>query len=74
MLRQPIIANYDTHTHIQNYIGKQIVVVISVLVGSWPGDSVNHAVYYRPQCSCGKVMFSQASVILFIGGVYPSMH
>ena len=23
---------------------------------------------YRPQCSCSKVMFSQASVILFIGG------
>ena len=32
-------------------------------------------VYYRPQRSCGKVMFSQASVILFTGeGVYPSMH
>ena len=25
--------------------------------------------YYRPQRSCSKVMFSQASVILFIGGV-----
>ena len=25
--------------------------------------------YYRPQCSCDKVMFSQASVILSIGGV-----
>ena len=24
--------------------------------------------------SCGKVMFSQASVILFTGGVYPSIH
>ena len=24
---------------------------------------------YRPQRSCGKVMFSQASVILFTGGV-----
>ena len=24
--------------------------------------------YYRPQRSCGKVMFSQASVILFTGG------
>ena len=33
------------------------------------------AYYYRPQRSCGKVMFSQASVILFTrGGVYPSMH
>ena len=33
-------------------------------------------IYYfcRPQHSCGKVMFSQASVILFTGGVYPSMH
>ena len=31
--------------------------------------------YYRPQHSCGKVMFSHASVILFVGeGVYPSMH
>ena len=30
---------------------------------------------YRPQRSCGKVMFSQASVILFTEeGVYPSMH
>ena len=26
--------------------------------------------YYRPQCSCGKIMFSQASVILFTGGVW----
>ena len=25
--------------------------------------------FYRPQRSCGKVMFSQASVILFTGGV-----
>ena len=24
--------------------------------------------YYGPQCSCGKVMFSQASVVLFTGG------
>ena len=30
--------------------------------------------FYRPQCSCGKVIFSQASVILSTGGVYPSMH
>ena len=30
---------------------------------------------YRPQCSCGKAMFSQAPVILFTGeGVYPSMN
>ena len=29
--------------------------------------------FYRPQRSCGKVMFSQASVILF-RGVYPSIH
>ena len=28
---------------------------------------------YRPQRSCGKVIFSQASVILSMG-VYPSMH
>ena len=27
--------------------------------------------YYRPQRSCGKVMFSQASVILFTGGLDP---
>ena len=26
-------------------------------------------IYHRPQHSCGKVMFSQASVILFTGGV-----
>ena len=25
-------------------------------------------IHYHPQCSCGKVMFSQASVILFTGG------
>ena len=25
--------------------------------------------YYRPQRSCDKIMFSQASVILFTGGV-----
>ena len=24
--------------------------------------------YYRPQCSCGKVLFSQASVTLSTGG------
>ena len=33
--------------------------------------------FYRLQHSCGKVMFSQASVFLFMGGwvcVYPSMH
>ena len=30
---------------------------------------------YRPQRSCGKAMFLQASVILFTGGgLYPSMH
>ena len=29
---------------------------------------------YRPQHSCGKVMFSQASVILFIRGVSVSVH
>ena len=27
-------------------------------------------VYYRPQRSCGKVMFSQVSVILFTGGLW----
>ena len=31
-------------------------------------------IFYRPQRSCGKVMFSQTSMILFTGGVYPSMH
>ena len=32
---------------------------------------INSQVYfYRPQRSCGKVMFSQASVILFMGGVW----
>ena len=29
--------------------------------------------YYRPQRSCGKVMFSQASVILFTGGVWQTL-
>ena len=29
---------------------------------------------YRPQRSCGKVMFSQASVILFTGGVWQTRH
>ena len=42
------------------------MVSISVMSG--------FVVCYRPQRSC-KVMFSQASVILFTGrGVYPSMH
>ena len=37
--------------------------------------SLNNIYLYRPQRSCRKVMFSQASVILFTGGgVYPSMH
>ena len=31
-------------------------------------------VYYRPQRSCGKVMFSQASVILFTGRGFVSQH
>ena len=30
--------------------------------------------FYRLQRSCGKVMFSQASVILLTGGVYPNIH
>ena len=30
--------------------------------------------YYRPQCSFGGVVFSQASVILFKLGVYPGVH
>ena len=30
--------------------------------------------YYRPQRSCGKVMFLHVSVILFVGGLCPSMH
>ena len=30
--------------------------------------------YYRQQRSWGKVIFSQASVILSMGGCYPSMH
>ena len=29
-------------------------------------------IYYRPQRSCGKVIFSQASVILSIGGCIPA--
>ena len=33
-----------------------------------------NSVYYCPQHSCGKVMFSQVSVILFIGGVSASVH
>ena len=36
-----------------------------------PGDTNPRAeltYFYRPQCSCGKVMFSQVSVILFTGG------
>ena len=31
--------------------------------------SVTHLLYYRPQRSCGKVIFSQTSVILLTGGV-----
>ena len=30
--------------------------------------NTQNTVYYRPQRTCGKVMFSQASVILFTGG------
>ena len=30
--------------------------------------------YYRPQQSCGKVMFLQVCVILFIGGVPDQVH
>ena len=29
---------------------------------------------YRPQCSCGKVMFLHLSVILFTGGVSAPVH
>ena len=39
-----------------------------------PRDTVSFvcsALYYRPQRSCGKVMFSQASVILFTGRQTP---
>ena len=28
--------------------------------------------FYRPQCSCGKIIFSQASVILSTGGRIPA--
>ena len=30
--------------------------------------------FYRPQQSCGKVMFLNMSVILFTWGVYASVH
>ena len=35
---------------------------------SYCAVNTQNTVYYRPQRSCGKVMFSQASVILFTGG------
>ena len=38
-----------------------------------PLHAMNRGIYnYRPQRSFGKVMFSQASVILFTGGCLPS--
>ena len=38
-------------------------------------EKIQGRVCYRSQRSCGKVMFSKASVILFTGGgMYPSMH
>ena len=41
---------------------------VKTISTSWPFkySQLNH--FYRPQRSCGKVMFSQASVILFTGG------
>ena len=33
----------------------------------WRGEFSTFSHFYRPQRSCGKVMFSQASVILFTG-------
>ena len=36
--------------------------------------SLSTTSFYRSQRSCGKIMFTQTSVILFTGGLYPSMH
>ena len=37
-------------------------------------DGVMYRCYYRPQRSCGKVMFLHLSVILFTGGVSAPVH
>ena len=40
----------------------------------YPCKTLLLSVHYRPQCSCGKVLFSQASVILFTGGGVTARH
>ena len=55
-------------------IGKQCITYVtvkSIASWLWKTRSLND---YHPQRSCGKVIFSQASVILSSGGVYSSMH
>ena len=40
----------------------------------YPCKTLLLSVHYRPQRSCGKVLFSQASVILFTGGGVSARH
>ena len=47
-----------------------ITSAFTVISGS--GAKTSWLNLYRPQRSCGKVMFSEASVILFTGGCLPS--
>ena len=49
-------------------------LLIAKLVFTEFTDSQIRHFNYRPQRSCGKVMFSQASVILFTWSLCPSMH
>ena len=59
----PVTNSYQTNTELLN---DRELGSVKVEVTEWSfKTSVRN--FYRPQRSCGKVMFSQASVILFTG-------
>ena len=57
---------------IKHFLRTKVELLIYLLWKMYK-ESLNLQCDYRPQRSRGKVMFSQASVILFTGG-YPSMY
>ena len=60
------------------YEGQTAAIQVSITLAAHPNLTLGmyeKDFCYRPQRSCGKVMFSQVSVILFTGQrVYPSLH
>ena len=72
MKNESFVIQPLTMIHDGNYVRTRTFLTVKKELGYFAAIVLSH--YYRPQRSCGKVIFSQASVILFTGGGVLSQH